>query len=279
MLFLVATPIGNLADISLRALEVLKSADLILCEDTRHSLKLLNHYEISKPLKSYHKFNEQSQVEGLLEFLQEGKSVCMISDAGTPLISDPGYTLVQACIREKIEVTAIPGPCALIHALICSGLASDRFQFVGFLPKKEQENRKFLDELCCYPGVSIAYESPHRLVETLDLIQKINPLISVCIGRELTKKFETFLRGSSQEVLSQILVNPPKGECVLLIEGKKREADYSMLSIDAHVEEVQRIYNIPKREAIKIVAELRNLNKRELYRSMHLNLKVENQED
>lgn len=269
MLILVATPIGNLGDISFRAIEALKSADLILCEDTRHSQKLLNHYQIKRPLKSYHKFNEQKKTTELIELLKEGKTICLISDAGTPLISDPGHTLVQACIQEEIPLTAIPGACALIQALICSGLNSERFQFIGFLPKKEKELQKTLEEISAYPGVTICYESPHRISNTLKLLERIDPAIPTCLARELTKKFEHFLRGTASQLNAEVETNPPKGECVLLIHGKKTEVDYSSLSLESHVEQIQKTHQISKRDAIKIVADLRGQNKSALYRSLH----------
>jgi 16S rRNA (cytidine1402-2'-O)-methyltransferase len=209
------------------------------------------------------------KLEENIQLLKEGKSIALISDAGTPLISDPGNLLVKACIEANIEVVAIPGPCALIHALTCSGLSSERFQFVGFLPKKEKELRKNLAELAEYAGVSIAYESPERIEKTLETLADINSALSVCISRELTKKFETHIRGTTQYVLDLIKANPLKGECVLLIAGTPRTTDFSSLSVEEHVQNVQDTYQVPKREAIKIVAGLRNLNKRELYRSFH----------
>lgn len=270
MLILVATPIGNLGDISLRALETLKSADLILCEDTRHSQKLLHHYQIKKPLQSYHKFNEQKKTEELLQILKSGKTICLISDAGTPLISDPGHPLVKACIEENIPFTAIPGACALIQALICSGLQTERFQFVGFLPKKEKELQIALEEISTYPGVTICYESPHRIFNTIKQLEKINPEIPICLARELTKKFEQFLRGTANTLKVALETTSLKGECVLLIQGEKSEVDYSSLSLEAHVEQIQKDHQVSKRDAIKIVADLRGQKKSALYRSLHL---------
>lgn len=270
MLILVSTPIGNLEDISFRAIETLKSADLILCEDTRHSQKLLHHYQIKKPLQSYHKFNEQQKTKELLDRLKEGKTICLISDAGTPLISDPGHPLVQGCIEENIPLTAIPGPCALIQALVCSGMPAERFQFIGFLPKKEKELQRTLEEVISYPGVTICYESPHRVLETLEALERIDPEAPVCLARELTKKFEQFLRGNASSLKTK--VQNIKGECVLLIHGKKREADYSSLSLEAHVEQIQKTHQISKRDAIKIVADLRGQKKSDLYRSLHQDL-------
>lgn len=269
MLYLVSTPIGNLSDITLRAIETLKACDLILCEDTRHSIKLLSHYQIQRPLESYHKFNEQKKTEQLIYSLKEGKKIALISDAGTPLISDPGIPLVQACIQADVPVVAIPGACALIHALICSGLPFERFQFVGFLPKKEKERIKCLTELSEYPGVSIAYESPERMESTIKILASINANLNICIARELTKKFETYIRGTAESVHQKIFDAPIKGECILLLSGKPKAADFSHLSLEEHVQEVQMSYGISKTEAIKIVATLRNINKRELYSFIH----------
>lgn len=270
MLYLVSTPIGNLSDLSLRALETLKNADLILCEDTRHSLKLLNHYEIKKPLESYHKFNEKSKIQSLLERLTAGLSICLISDAGTPLISDPGHFIVQACIEASIPVTAIPGPCALIHALVCSGFSLERFQFVGFLPRQEKDLYKMVNEMIQYTGISVAYESPERISKTLQIIASINPEVRVCISRELSKKFEAHIRGTAATIASQLAKEPIKGECVLMVEGCPPSTDFSTLSLEDHVALVQTNYKVSKREAIKIVADLRNINKRDLYRSFHI---------
>lgn len=265
MLYLVSTPIGNLSDITFRAIETLKNSDFILCEDTRHSLKLLQHYAIKKPLRSYHKYNEKEKLEEFIELLKEGKTVSLISDAGTPLISDPGDLLVKACIAHSIPVIAIPGPCALIHALVCSGFASQPFQFVGFLPKKEKELTDLLHNLTAYPGVSIAYESPERMGKTLQILLKIAPKVPICISRELTKKFESHLRGTPETLCS----HPIKGECVLLIEGTEAKADFSHLTLEEHVKQVQEAYELSKSEAIKTVAALRNIKKRDLYRSYH----------
>ena len=269
MLYLVSTPIGNLSDISFRAIETLKNSDLILCEDTRHSIKLLHHYEIKKPLSSYHKHNEKEKVVELVNLLKEGKIISLISDAGTPLISDPGDLLVKACITHSLPVIAIPGPCALIHALVCSGFSSNRFQFVGFLPKKEKELTNLLHELTEYPGVSIAYESPERIERTVLILHRIKPEAPLCISRELTKKFEAHLRGTPEELSHVLAQNPLKGECVILIQGRKPEMDFSHLTLEQHVEQVKTTYNISKTEAIKTVAALRNINKRDLYRSFH----------
>lgn len=268
MLFLISTPIGNLSDITLRALETLRTADLILCEDTRHSLKLLNHYQVRKPLESYHKFNEQKKISELVERLQKGENICLISDAGTPLISDPGFPLVAKCIELNLPLTAIPGPSALIQALVLSGMKPDRFQFLGFLPRKEKEVRILFNEITFYPGITIVYESAHRLLKSLAILASMNPSIPICIGRELTKLHETYLRGSAGDVLKNI-DKTIKGECVLMIQGQKGTSGEELLSIEEQVQQIQNNCKVSKKEAIKIVAELRNLNKRELYRTFH----------
>ncbi|KAF3361496.1 Ribosomal RNA small subunit methyltransferase I [Chlamydiales bacterium STE3] len=266
MLFLVATPIGNLSDITFRAIETLKSCDLILCEDTRHTLKLLNHYEIKKPLYAYHKFNESATLEKIIIKLKEGNAICLVSDAGTPLIADPGYVLLQRCIQESIEVTALPGPCAAINALILSGFDSRRFQFVGFLPKQQKELIKALQEYIPYPGVTLGYESPERITKTVTILSEIAPQLSIAIARELTKKFEQVLRGTALEVVNQLHQTPIKGECILLLQGQPSSIDYSDLSIEEHIQQIEKAFSLSRKEAIKIVAEQRHSPKRNIYK-------------
>ncbi len=213
MLYLVASPIGNLGDLSFRAVEILGSVDAILCEDTRHSLKLLNHYKIKKPLHSYHKFNEAKKEQIILDLLSEGKELALLSDAGTPGISDPGQRLVAACQKQGLPVTLIPGPCALIQALVLSGFSTEPFQFLGFLPRRSGRLQRTLEEMLAYQGTSIAYESPHRLHKTLALLDKINPNCQIAVARELTKKFEEIRWGTPKEI------GEVKGECVLLLSN------------------------------------------------------------
>ncbi|WP_068470133.1 16S rRNA (cytidine(1402)-2'-O)-methyltransferase [Candidatus Protochlamydia phocaeensis] len=271
MLYLVATPIGNLADITLRALEVLKACDYILCEDTRHSLVLLKHYEIHKPLKSYHKFNEASQAENLLADLQAGKEICLISDAGTPGISDPGAALVKLCIEHGIPITAVPGPCAAIQALCCAGLPTDRFQFWGFLPRKEGELRQAILSILSYPGTTICYESPHRLIDTLKMIALLQPERQLVLARELTKKFEEFVRGQAQVLLERWEHAQPKGEMVLLFSPppQQERQDWQAWTPEEHVKWMQDTYSLDRREAIKMVADLRQVPKRQIYNQLH----------
>ena len=266
MLYLVATPIGNLSDMTYRAVEVLQSCDYILCEDTRHSSVLLKHYDIKKPLKSYHKFNEASRENELLLDLRDGKSIALISDAGTPGIADPGTRLVEKTVEEGLPVCSIPGACAAITALSCSGLNTEMFQFVGFLPKKQQELLSILRGILQYPGTTITYESPKRLMATLEKIHELESERKVSVGRELTKKFEEVLRGTAAELLSHFQEKAPKGEIVLMISGKETEAiDWTSLTAEEHVKAIEEDYGVSKKEAIKIVAQLRGVPKRDIY--------------
>lgn len=271
MLYLVATPIGNLSDITLRAIEVLKGCDYILCEDTRHSAYLLKHYTIVKPLKSYHKFNEASKLEAVIEDLKDGKTICLISDAGTPAIADPGELIVKHCIAANIPVQAIPGPCAAIQAMSCSGFPAAPFQFWGFLKRKENELKKELLAILSYQGTTICYETPHRLIKTLTLLQTLAPERALVVGRELTKKFEEFIRGTAQQLLTHWQSAPPKGEIVLLIGPPAEESnkDWENLTAEEHVQWVEETYQLRRKEAIKLVAELRGIPKRELYQKVN----------
>jgi 16S rRNA (cytidine1402-2'-O)-methyltransferase len=270
MLFLVATPIGNLSDITFRAIDTLKACDYILCEDTRHSLRLLNHYDIHKPLKSYHKFNESSLSAPILEDLQSGKNICLISDAGTPGISDPGAALVQLCIENGLPVTAIPGPCAAIQALSCSGLSTEQFQFFGFLPRKEGKLKEALLSILDYPGTTICYEAPHRLIETLQWLEKLQPERELVVARELTKKFEEIIRGNPHALINRWLNEEPRGECVLMISpAPEKTSDWNEWSPEEHVKWVEEAYSLSRKEAIKLVAELRQVPKKNIYNLFH----------
>lgn len=222
MLYLVATPIGNLEDITIRALNTLRSCDYILCEDTRHSGRLLKHFEISKPLRSYHKFNEAKSQEALVSDLKSGLNIALISDAGTPCISDPGCRLVTRCVTEGITVIPIPGPCAAIAALTASGMPTDPFAFYGFLPKKQGQLKKQLELIIESKMTAICYESPHRILKVLAAINELDPDTPVAIAREITKKFEQFLRGTAGSLLISCATKPPKGELVLLIGSKTK---------------------------------------------------------
>lgn len=263
MLYIVGTPIGNLGDMTHRAVEVLGKVDLILCEDTRHSKGLLDRYGISKPLKSYHQFNEASRFEEVASELREGREIALISDAGMPGISDPGQLLVQRCREEGLEVTVVPGPSAVVTALALSGFPSDRFQFGGFLPRKEGELKKILVDALHYPGTSLFYESPQRLKATLKMLVSLKRG-RVGVGRELTKLHEEFFSGTAQEVLAHWNKGVQKGEIVVLIEGGEEE-DWKILSPIEHVEMLIEAYALSKNEAIKMAATLRGVPKREIY--------------
>jgi 16S rRNA (cytidine1402-2'-O)-methyltransferase len=219
VLTLVATPIGNLKDLSQRALEALQQADLILCEDTRRSRRLLDHYAVRAPLRSYHAFNERRMLPSILERLARGEAIVLISDAGTPTIQDPGALLVRTCIERDIPWTAIPGACSIIQALLLSGMASERFQYVGFLPKPPT---KLLRDVLNYPGTTIAFESPHRLSKTLQILAALDPTREIAVVREMTKIFEECRRGTPAALLAHFRTSPPKGEIVLLICAKIR---------------------------------------------------------
>lgn len=221
MLYLVPTPIGNLKDITLRAIEVLKEADLILAEDTRTSGKLLKHFEINTPMQSHHMHNEHKTVGNVIEKLKSGMTIALISDAGTPAISDPGFLLVRACIEEKIKVECLPGATAFVPALINSGLPNDKFVFEGFLPVKKGRQTK-LKLLAEESRTMVFYESPHKLVKTLGhFCEYFGEQRLVSVSRELTKLYEETVRGTAKEVLDHYTNKPPKGEIVVIVEGKK----------------------------------------------------------
>ena len=224
MLYIVSTPIGNLKDITYRAVEVLQSCDYILAEDTRESKKLLSHYQIEKKLISFHEFSSKKKEDAIIEDLHEGKNIALISDAGTPLISDPGSPLVQRILQENLPITAIPGPSAFILAAVLSGFDTTIFQFVGFLAKKEKELTETLKNYLEYPGTTIAYESPHRILKTVKILADIEPEREIAIFRELTKKFEEHLRGTAQKLFTKLENTTLKGEIVLVISKRKNES-------------------------------------------------------
>lgn len=225
MLYLVATPIGNLEDISYRALEVLKRVDLIAAEDTRHTGLLLKHFGIQARMVSYHEHNEARRAAELLELLKSGKSIAIVSDAGTPGISDPAYRLVQSAIQDQIPVVPIPGATAFVPALVASGLPTDRFVFEGFLPVKSGRRRKRLEELRTEERTIIFYESPYRLVRLLGELQEVLGDRKAVVAREVTKKFEEFVRGPLSEIRAHFQLHPPKGEMVVLVAGTKNAVE------------------------------------------------------
>jgi len=216
MLYIVSTPIGNLKDITLRAIETLKQVDIIAAEDTRRTRILLNHYDIKNKVISYNDYNKNRRIPHLIKILKENKSVALVSDSGTPGISDPGYNLINEAIENDIKVIPVPGPTAVISALVCSGLPTDSFEFHGFLLKKEKKKIEFLKNIT---KTTIVYESPYRIEKTLKLLDDVIPDAKVCLARELTKRFEEFIRGTPEEIIKKIGNIKIKGEIVLVIYG------------------------------------------------------------
>lgn len=266
ILYLVATPIGNLEDITLRAIKVLKEVDLIAAEDTRQTLKLLNHLEISKPLISYHRHNEEVRKEILIEKLLNGQNVAVVTDAGTPAISDPGEEIVKEAIENEIKIVPIPGACALINALIASGLDTKEFSFYAFLPLNKKLRKNKLEEIKKDGKTAILYEAPHKLMSTLDDILKNLGDRYIVLAKELTKIHESFLRGNVSEILVNLEKNPPKGEYIILIKGERivEENELNKLSLEEHYE-FYKNQGLEKKEIIKKIAKDRNVSKNEIY--------------
>lgn len=271
-LYLVPTPIGNLKDITLRALEVLKSVDIIAAEDTRQSLKLLNHYEIKKTLISYHKHNEQGKSIEILDFIKEGKDVAIVTDAGTPGISDPGAVIVSKCIEENIEFQVLPGATAITTSLVYSGIDTTKFIFRGFFPRDNKERNILLSEINNVRETIILYESPYRIIKTLNIIKESLGNRNIALCRELTKLHEEIIRGKIEDVLENLNNRVIKGEFVMVIEGKgdiefqeENEKKWQDLSIQEHVD-IFIEEGIDKKEAIKKVAKMRGLPKNEVYK-------------
>lgn len=270
-LYLCATPIGNLEDITLRVLRTLKEVDLIAAEDTRNSIKLLNHFDIKTPMTSYHEYNKIEKAYVLMEKMQAGQNIALITDAGTPGISDPGEELAAMCLEAGIEVTSLPGPSACITALTLSGLPTRRFAFEAFLPMDKKERKAILDELVEETRTIILYEAPHRLVRTLEeLLDTLgNRRMTLC--RELTKKHETAFQTTIEDLLACYKNEKPLGECVLVIEGRSRKemeeqarASWEEISIEEHMEIYEK-QGVQKKEAMKLVAKDRGVAKREIY--------------
>lgn len=276
-LYLVPTPIGNLKDITLRALEVLQGVDEIAAEDTRTSLKLLNHFNIKKTLFSYHKHNEQGKSLDIITKLNNGVNIALITDAGTPGISDPGSVIVEKCIEENIEFEVLPGATAITTALVYSGLDTTKFIFRGFLPRENKERNPVIEEVKNVRDTIIFYEAPHRLLNTLEYLKENLGDRKIAVCRELTKLHEEIYRGRISESIEFFVENRPRGEFVLVIEGKsdedikaEREALWSDLSIEEHLIKVIES-GVDKKEAIKLVAKERGLAKKEVYKySMNL---------
>ncbi len=270
-LYLVATPIGNLEDITLRALRLLKEVDLIACEDTRQTQKLLTRYGIRKSLVSYHEHNEMTRAPELVIELEQGARVALVSDAGTPTISDPGNRLVTLCLRHHIPVVPIPGPSALVAALAASGMPTEEFLFVGFLPSRSGERRRALTELAARPRTLVFYEAPHRLEETLrDALSVLGPRPAV-IARELTKVHEEFLRGTLEELLERVRRKALRGEMTLLVgPGAAQRPAAAELPLAKRVEQIMREDKVDRKAALKQAARERGLPKREAYKQLLL---------
>lgn len=267
-LSIVATPIGNLADLSDRARKVLASADLIAAEDTRHSSRLLQHLGISKPLLALHDHNERDRVGRILSALEEGSHVALVSDAGTPLISDPGYIVVREARKAGYAVSPIPGPCALVAALSAAGLPTDRFLFAGFLPAKRSGRRSALAELAGQSATLVFYESPHRILDLMqDVVDELGGDRECVLGRELTKAFETFYGGSADSVLAELQVDPngTRGEFVVVVKGAPAVVDGQAIGLDSDKLLQLLVAELPVKKAAKIVAEVSGLGKNELY--------------
>ena len=265
-LYIVATPIGNLEDITYRAIKTLKEVDIIAAEDTRHTLKLLNHFEISKPLISYHRHNEEIKSEALIEKIKQGKNIALVSDAGTPGISDPGEEIIKQAIQEKIKIIPIPGACAMINALVCSGISTKEFIFKGFLSINKKIRKEVLEEIKNTDKTIILYEAPHKLKETLTDLEKILENRKIVLAKELTKIHEEFIRGTVKEIIKNNTENL-KGEFVIIIEGAekiKKENELNKLSLEEHYEYYKEL-GFEKKEIIKKIAKDRNLSKNEVY--------------
>jgi len=271
-LYLVATPIGNLEDITLRALRVLKEADLIACEDTRQTQKSLQHYAIHKELVSYHEHNELTRAPELVIQLEEGAQVALVSDAGTPVVSDPGHRLVAQCLRHHIPVVPIPGPSAFVAALAASGMPTEEFLFVGFLPSRAGARRKKLDVLKSEPRALVLYEAPHRLAETLSDAADILGSRPAVVAREITKIHEEFLRGSLAELRDAARKRASRGEITLLIgpavEGEAQAVP--AVSLKKRVEQLEAESGLDRKAALKLAARERGLGKREAYKQLLL---------
>ena len=266
-LYLVATPIGNLEDITLRAIKVLKSVDIIAAEDTRHTLKLLNHLEIKKPLISYHRHNEEVKTTVLIDKLLEGNNIALVTDAGTPAISDPGEEVVKQAIENNIEIIPIPGACALINALIVSGFDTKQFSFYGFLPINKKNRKAKFDELIKERNTIILYEAPHKLLNTLKDIFKYLGNVNVVLAKEITKIHETFIRGKIKDIIDDI--ESVKGEFIIIIEPLEKENNNLDLDVELSVNDLYIKYEkqgLEKKEIIKKIAKDKGVNKNEIYK-------------
>lgn len=274
-LYLCATPIGNLEDMTFRVIRTLKEVDLIAAEDTRNSIKLLNHFEIQTPMTSYHEYNKYEKGRKLVEKLQDGMNIALITDAGTPGISDPGEELVKMCYEAGISVTSLPGAAACITALTLSGLSTRRFAFEAFLPTDKKEKELVLQEIERETRTIIMYEAPHRLLKTLKMLsERLGKERRITVCRELTKRHETAFATTLEEACAYYNEQPPKGECVLVIEGRSREqiaqeekAQWEEMSIEEHMEHYLS-QGIDRKEAMRKVAKDRGVSKRDIYNAL-----------
>lgn len=265
-IYLVATPIGNLQDMTFRAVQTLKEVDLIAAEDTRHTLQLLNYFEISKPMISYHRHNEDIKTEELIQEAMAGKNIAIVTDAGTPGISDPGEEIVKAAIKEGIEIIPIPGACALINSLIVSGISTKEFSFYGFLPLNKKNRKEVFSKIAKETRTVILYEAPHKLQKTLEDILEIIGDIPICTVRELTKIHEEKIYGKVSEVIEKC--KEPKGEFVIILDlnanEDKEEIDFEQMSLQEHYMFYEKL-GLEKKEIIKQIAKDRNVSKNEIY--------------
>ncbi len=272
-LYVVGTPIGNLEDITLRALRTLRQVDLIACEDTRQTLKLLNYYGIHTPTVSYHEHNELTRAAELIVKLEQGARIALVTDAGMPAVSDPGFRLISLAARHRIPVVPVPGASAFLSALVASGLPTDSFRFSGFLPAKRGERRTLLESLRSSPRTQIFYEAPHRVVESMeDIVAVLGGSRRVVIAREVTKLHEEFLRGRADEILDRLRAHPPKGEITVLIGKAEEEQDARQpprpAAVRDRVRELMSAENLDEKAALKRVARELGISKSEAYREL-----------
>lgn len=275
ILYLIPTPIGNLEDMTYRAVRMLKEVSVIAAEDTRHTMKLLSHFDIHTPLISYHEHSKQSRIELIIDKLQRGEDVGLVSDAGMPAISDPGYEVVKAALKEELNVVTLPGANAALCALVSSGLSTEEYLFYGFLPRKKKDRQEEMTRLAKLKGTQLFYESPYRLKDTLGEFSKVYGDRQVVIAREITKLYEEFIRGSFTEVIEGIKDMEIKGECCLVIEGGSQQIEvddlwWSHLSIQEHVLYYEKEKGLKNKPAMKEVATERGMSRRDIYQIIHV---------
>lgn len=276
-LYVVGTPIGNLEDITLRALNTLKASDLIACEDTRHTQKLLNHYEIRTRTISYHEHNEMTRAPELVLQMEQGSVISLVSDAGSPVLSDPGFRLVHLAVRHKVPVVPVPGPSAMVAALTGAGLPMNEFIFTGFLPARKSARRKALAALAPFKKTIVLYEAPHRIVESLRDVHEILGEREIVIAREVTKVHEEFLRGTVVEIRDLLKKTPRKGELTVILGpgAAPKPGDGNATSIHAEVEKLSASEGLDERSALKAVARARGISRSEAYRQLQLEKSAE----